>query len=93
MTQPEITKTVRYGVETTRGTSVPCTAILDISDAEWEIIPPTIRSDNLTGGVYPSNVVTAGVIIPRLKVKLGSINPDKWQKWWAQNKENIRRGK
>jgi hypothetical protein len=80
-----MTKTVRYGVETVRGTGVACTAILDISDADWEIIPATIRSDNLTGGVDPSPQVTAGVIIPRVKVKLGSINWDRWQRWLASS--------
>jgi len=83
MVQPNLTKTVRYGQEATRGTGVTCTGILDIADAEWDIVPPTIRSDNLTGGVFPSSVLAAGVLIPRVKVKLGSINPDKWQKWLA----------
>ena len=83
MVQADITKTVRYGIETVRGTGVACTAILDIADVDWDILPDTIRSDNLTGGVYQSSVVTAGVVIPRVKVKLGSVNPDKWQKWLA----------
>lgn len=81
--QPEITKTLRYGIESVRGTSVPCTGILDISDVDWDILPAQIRSDNLTGGVFPSNVLAAGVIISRVRAKLGSINPDKWQKWLA----------
>lgn len=83
MTQGAMTKTVRYGVESTRGTGVACTNILDISDADWDIVPPTVRSDNLTGGVDQSPQVTAGIVIPRVKVKLGSINWDKWQRWLA----------
>ncbi|MFN8631194.1 MAG: hypothetical protein U0838_13025 [Chloroflexota bacterium] len=83
MTQGDITKTVRYGVESTRGTGVTCTNILDIAEADWDITPPTIRSDNLTGGVDPSPQVTAGIVVPRIRVKLGSINWDKWQRWLA----------
>lgn len=83
MTQADITKTLRYGIESTRGTGVTCTHILDQSDVTWEILPATIRSENLTGGVDPSPVVMAGVIIPRVKVKLGSINWDRWQRWMA----------
>lgn len=83
MTQGSNTKTVRYGVETVRGTGVACTNILDISDADWDVVPPTIRSANLTGGVDPSPVITAGVLVPRVRVKLGSINWDRWQRWLA----------
>ena len=83
MVQADLTKTVRYGVETVRGTGVACTAIMDIADWEQDILPLTLRSDNLTGGVYPSPILVPGVVIPRLKVKFGSINPDKWQRWLA----------
>ena len=65
MVQGELTKTVRYGVESVRGTGVTCTNILDIADAEWDLIPPLIRSDNLTGGtrvvaVYARELMALG---------------------------------
>ncbi len=79
----DITKTLRMGIESTRGTGVTCTHIIDIADVEWEIIPPKVRSDNLTGGVFASNMVTAGVLIPRVKAKLASLNWDRIQRWLA----------
>lgn len=84
MTAPaDLTKTVRYGIEATRGTGVTCTNIWDVSDVEWDIIPPKIRSGNLTGGVYASNVVTAGVLIPRVRLKFASLNFDRIQRLLA----------
>lgn len=81
--QSTLTKTVRYGIESVRGTGVACTAIMDIADADWDVVPPLWRSGNLTGGVFQSGVVGAGVLVPRLRVKLGSINWDKWQRFLA----------
>jgi hypothetical protein len=84
MTAPaDLTKTVRYGIEATRGTGGTCTNIWDVSDVEWDIIPPKIRSGNLTGGVYASNVVTAGVLIPRVRLKFASLNFDRIQRLLA----------
>jgi len=83
MTQGTITRTVRYGIESTRGTAVACTSIMDISDAEWDVVPPVVRSENLTGGVDPSPVFASGVLIPRVRVKLGSVNWDRWQRLLA----------
>ena len=52
MPQADMTKTVRYGIESVRGTSVTATHILDIESAELEHNVPSVRSSNLTGGVF-----------------------------------------
>lgn len=83
MSQADLTKTVRYGIESVRGTGVTCTDILDVADADWDIIPPKIRSGNLTGGVFASSSVTPGVLVPRVRVKLASVNWDKLQRYIA----------
>lgn len=77
----EILKTVRLGIETTRGTGVACTRIIDFESAELEHNVPALRSPNLTGGVFASSKIIPGVEINRIKLKLGSVNWDRLHMW------------
>lgn len=79
----EILSHVRLGIETVRGTSVTATHIVDFETATLEHDVPSVRSSNLTGGVYQSPIVIPGVEMNRIKLVMGSIDWNFLQKWLA----------